>query len=85
MITGTGEIDHARGYRLFVLRFAHRAPEPAAEHFGQLAVAVIGQVQHAHQGDLKIHRQVMEQLQQGADTTGRSAQRNRLNAFHDLR
>ncbi|EJT83794.1 hypothetical protein PPS11_29971 [Pseudomonas putida S11] len=57
VITRPGHVDLPGAQRLFVTGLAHWPPQATLQHLGQLAVAVIRQVQHAYHRNGEAGRQ----------------------------
>ncbi|MNP57852.1 hypothetical protein D3C76_1527170 [compost metagenome] len=85
MVAGARHINGAGRDVFLVTGFTHRTLEPAGKDLGQVAVAIIRQMQHAHQRNAKRRRQGLEHRKQGADAPRRGTKGNRLDPLHDLR
>ncbi|MNI78752.1 hypothetical protein D3C73_1351530 [compost metagenome] len=85
VITRGRHVDLARGDDLFVLSLAYRPVQAPLQHFGQMAVTVIGQVQHAQHRRHECRRQAAEHLKQRLHAARRGTDHHRVYALHDFR
>ncbi|MNE49299.1 hypothetical protein D3C80_1438070 [compost metagenome] len=85
VVTRPCHIDLPAADPLLVTCLAHRPMQPPLQHAGQLAVAIVRQVQHAEHRYGERRWQRAEHLEQCRHATGRGADHHCAYAAHDLR